>query len=107
MIRKSRRSQMILKKIGPFSLAKIGGIIYAVLGLLVGIFISMLAVLGGFASSLTSESSSPIIGMFLGVGAIIILPIFYAILGFIIGAIVAWLYNVFAGVVGGIELDLQ
>jgi hypothetical protein len=98
---------MVLKKIGPLSLAKIGGVIYGVLGFLVGIFISMLAMLGVFASSMTSEGPGPIVGMFLGVGAIIMFPILYSILGFVMGAIVAWLYNVFAGLVGGIELDLQ
>ncbi len=98
---------MVLKKIGPLSLAKIAGIIYVVIGLLVGVFISMLALLGVFASSMAADSPGPIVGMFLGVGAIIVFPIFYGVLGFIMGAVVAWLYNVFAGIVGGIELDLQ
>jgi hypothetical protein len=42
-----------------------------------------------------------------GVGAIIVLPIFYGGLGFVGTLIAAWLYNVIAGVVGGIELDVQ
>jgi hypothetical protein len=43
----------------------------------------------------------------LGVGAIFILPIFYGGIGFIGMLIAAWLYNVIAGFVGGIELDVQ
>ncbi len=98
---------MVLKRIGPLSLAKIAGIIYVVLGFLVGIFISMLALLGVFAGSMAENGPGPIIGMFLGIGAIILFPIFYGVLGFVFGAVFAWLYNLFAGIVGGIGLDLQ
>jgi hypothetical protein len=41
------------------------------------------------------------------VGAVILLPIFYGITGFIGGIIMAAVYNFVAGVVGGVELDLQ
>jgi hypothetical protein len=42
-----------------------------------------------------------------GVGAIIVLPIFYGVLGVVMGALTAALYNLFAGMFGGIELDIQ
>jgi predicted porin len=42
-----------------------------------------------------------------GVGAIVVLPIIYGIMGLIGGAIAAALYNLFSGMVGGVELDLQ
>jgi hypothetical protein len=45
--------------------------------------------------------------MIFGVGAIVLFPVFYGVLGFIMAAIMAGLYNLFAGLVGGIELDLQ
>jgi hypothetical protein len=98
---------MILKRIGPFSVAKIGGIIYAVLGFVVGIFVSFFAMLGVFANAMTSDGPGALFGIFFGVGAIIFLPICYGLLGFVMCAITAWLYNIFAGVVGGIEVDLQ
>jgi hypothetical protein len=42
-----------------------------------------------------------------GVGAIIILPLFYGVIGLIGGAIGAALYNLFAGLFGGIELETE
>jgi hypothetical protein len=42
----------------------------------------------------------------LGVASIIIVPIMMAIMGFIMGAIGAFLYNVAAKYVGGVQLDL-
>jgi hypothetical protein len=45
--------------------------------------------------------------MLFGVGAIIILPIFYGALTFVFALIGAALYNAVAGWVGGVEMDLQ
>jgi len=98
---------MILKRIGPLSLAKVCGIIYVVVGFIVGGFVSLFALMGVFANSMMNEGPGAFLGLFFGVGAIIILPIFYGVLGFIGGALMAWLYNIFAGLVGGVELDLQ
>jgi len=42
-----------------------------------------------------------------GMGAIVFLPIFYGVMGIVMGALTAVLYNLFAGLVGGIELDIQ
>jgi hypothetical protein len=42
-----------------------------------------------------------------GVGMIILLPLLYGFFGFLIGALIAWLYNVVAGWTGGVEFDLQ
>jgi hypothetical protein len=45
-------------------------------------------------------------GALFGVGSILLLPLFYGALGFIGGAISAFVYNLVAGVVGGIELEV-
>jgi hypothetical protein len=41
------------------------------------------------------------------VGALIIMPIFYGVIGFIGGIIGSLLYNLAAGVIGGIRMDLE
>ena len=42
-----------------------------------------------------------------GMGAIVIMPIFYGCMGFIGGAIAAVIYNSLAGMMGGLELRLE
>jgi hypothetical protein len=37
----------------------------------------------------------------------VLLPLLYGGLGFVMTAIMAWLYNMAAGVVGGIEIDVD
>ena len=97
---------MIVKRIVPLSLAKIAGTLYAIMGLVFGCIVSLIALAGGFASA-SETSRAAGLGAMVGVGAIIILPIFYGGLGFIASLIGGWLYNVLAGLVGGIELDVQ
>ena len=42
-----------------------------------------------------------------GAAAIVVLPIFYGVIGAIGGLVTAFLYNLVAGVVGGIEIDVE
>jgi hypothetical protein len=93
---------MILKRIGPVSAGKVMAVLYALIGLLVGAFVTLFALMGGGGTE-----GAGMMGMVMGVGAIIVLPILYAIIGFIAGALGAVLYNVAAGIGGGMELDLQ
>ena len=37
----------------------------------------------------------------------VIFPVLYGVLGFLVTLLTTWLYNVVAGAVGGIELDLR
>jgi hypothetical protein len=95
---------MVIKRIAPLSLARIAGTLYAVIGLFFGCIVSLIAMSGAFGSE---APRFPALGSMFGVGAIFILPIFYACIGFVGMLIGAWLYNVVAGLVGGIELDVQ
>ena len=95
---------MVINRVGPVSCAKITGTLYAILGLIVGAFLSLFALAGGMASD---RAGGAMFGAVMGVGAIIILPIFYGCLGFIATLIGAWLYNVAAGIVGGVEIDVR
>jgi len=91
-----------IRSVGVMSSAKIFGITYACIGLL---FIPF-AVLGGFASMISEQSHGAIssaVFLFLGLLA----PFFYGAIGFVFGALWAWIYNLVAGWVGGIEIDLQ
>ena len=92
---------MVINRIAPFSLAKISGTLYAALGLIFGALFSLIAMAGMAAGG----SDSPF-GAIFGVGAIILFPILYGCIGFVASLIGAWLYNVLAGMVGGVELDV-
>ncbi len=94
---------MVIKRVAPVSFAKITGILYALLGLIFGAIVTLISLAGGFASNTSGGG----LGLMVGVGAIVFLPIMYGGIGFIVTLIAAWLYNVAAGIVGGVEMDVQ
>jgi hypothetical protein len=76
---------------------------YAAMGLLFGALFACIALVGGFARS-GDETAAFSAGF--GVGAVVVFPLLYGVAGVVFGALSAWLYNVFAGMVGGIEVQL-
>ena len=94
-----------LKKVEPISLAKIYGISGAIIGFVVGIIIATISLFVG-ATTAQSVAFGPFIGV-LGVVAVIITPIFYGIAGFLAGVISAFIYNVIAGQIGGVLVELE
>lgn len=95
---------MVVKRIGPLSLAKISGMLYGLMGLLFGAMISLFSIVGG---AFAPDKDAGFAGMLFGAAAVVILPIFYGVLGFVMSLIGAALYNLIAGWVGGVELDVQ
>ena len=94
---------MVIRRIGPFSVAKIAGVLYALMGFFFGAIISLISLVGGAFA----PDDSGFAGMMFGAAAVIALPIFYGVLGFIMTLIAAALYNLVSGWIGGIELDVQ
>ena len=91
---------MVIRRVGPMSCAKVAGLLYLILGLIIGACVSVLAMVGLFAGG--SDSPFP---MFFGAGAIVVLPILYATFGFVGTLIMATLFNLAVGITGGIEVD--
>ena len=83
---------VVIKKLGVLSVAKLQAVLMAIVGFIAGL---SFAVFGDI--------------LFPGLGllTIVIMPIIYAIMGFIGGAIGAFLYNIVAGWVGGIEIEFE
>ena len=92
---------MVIKRVGPVSCAKVSALLYALMGLILGGFLSLIALVG------LGTQGSGAMGAIMGVGAIVLLPIVYACIGFVGTLIAAALYNLAAGMVGGIEMDVQ
>ncbi len=99
---------MILQRIGVLSCAKVLGATYAGVGLILGFFFSLIGVFQAtFLGGTDLGNGAAAFGFLFGVGAIVILPIVYGLMGFISGALGAFIYNLVAGVVGGMELVLR
>jgi hypothetical protein len=95
---------MVIKRIGVLSAAKLYAAISFAMGLIFGVFFALASVIG---MSMGAQDESAFFGMMFGVGAVVFLPIFYGLMGFVFGAIGAALYNLFAGMVGGLEVETQ
>jgi len=100
-----------LRKIGVLFLTKLQAVIMAIVGLIAGILYSF----GGaiydvlVSTKVLSSSTTPGVGYGTALAflALIAMPILFAIFGFIVGAIGAFLYNLVAGWFGGIEIDFE
>jgi len=95
---------MIVKRVGIVSVAKIYGAISLAFGLFFGICLALASMVGVGLSGGEHPAS---LGAMLGAGAVVALPIFYGVMGFIGGAIGAALYNIFAGMVGGVRIEVE
>ena len=90
---------MILKRINVLSAAKISAAMGIVGGLLAGIMMAVPSLMFG---SLMNAEVDGLDGLALGmgIGAIIFMPILYAIVGFVGGAVYAFVYNIASKVIG-------
>lgn len=96
-----RPDALVLRRIGVLSVGKMMACIYALLGLIVGAFMSLFS-LAGLALE-GPERAGPAI--FATIGAIVFLPVMYGAMGFLGGALMAALYNLFASFAGGIQME--
>ena len=99
-----------IRRMGVLSCAKIYSITLAALGLILGVIYGLIFMVvggammaGGGRDSGTAGASSLVIGLVM----MIAIPVFYGVIGFVGGIIGALVYNVAAGVVGGLELELE
>ena len=92
----------IIKSVGVLSFAKIMGLIYGCLGLIFTPVFLLLGLLG----SLVGQQKTPFAGVF-GMVFALLMPVMYGLMGFITGAIGGLLYNLFAKLVGGFEVELD
>lgn len=93
----------VIKKIGVGSAAKVYGLTLGLLGIFIGIIYALIfSFIGTFANE-----EIPMMGAGLGIFMLILIPIVYGILGFIIGALGAFIYNFVAKKFGGLEIELS
>ena len=94
-----------VKRIEPGPALKLGAIIYAFLGLIIGVFMACFSLVASGGSGIGMGARA--FGFGMGVGAIIVAPIVYGIIGGIGAGIAAVVYNLAARWVGGLEVDIS
>lgn len=97
---------MVIRRIGVLSLAKISAVLHGTMGLIFGIIFALASLLGGAFGQAARDAAAPkIISVLFGFGAILLMPLLYAIVGFLIGVVSALVYNFVAKATGGLELE--
>ena len=89
-----------LRRVGVLQAAKMSGMLCFFLGVVIAGIMFLVSM------AMPSSSWSGMAGA-MGMGMLIFLPVIYAVIAFVFGAVYAWLYNLVAGWVGGLELDLE
>jgi hypothetical protein len=98
-----------LSNVAPLQLGIVLGALYGCLGLIFVPFFLLFSMIAPHLQNAGGSSSAagPAAAfMAMGVGMAIMIPIFYAILGFIGGVISALIYNLIAMMTGGVEFTV-
>lgn len=100
-----------IRKMGVLSVAKIYAVMLFVMSLLISIPYGLIIIVYSlFGAGVVGGEAAIAIGgggVVVGILVMIGLPIMYGVMGFIGGAIGALLYNIFAKMVGGIEMEIE
>ena len=104
-------AEMTIRRFGVLSVAKMYGLLLFLFGLIFGVIYGLILIVFGAAISAMGPSRDAAAGgigtVAMGIGMMIGLPLFYGVLGFIMGAIGALIYNAVAGVIGGVKFELE
>src|SRR5829696_412505 len=99
-----------IRRMGVLSCAKIYSITLAAMGLIIGVIYGLIFMVVGGAMMAGGGRDAGMAGgssLVIGLVMMIAIPVMYGIIGFIGGIIGALVYNVAAGVVGGLELEIE
>ncbi len=102
-----------IKRFDPISVGKIFGFIGVVIGFLMAILMLIMQMaVGSMMSSFAGLTGADVTGMtgvmsLFGGFMLIAFPVMIAISAFIMGIIYAFVYNLIAGKLGGIEIELK
>ena len=105
-------AEMTIRRFGVLSVAKMYGFIMFIFGLIFGVLYGLSIMIFGAAMTAASgggeaATAGGVGTIVMGLGMMIGLPIIYGLMGFVMGAIGALVYNGLAGVVGGVKFELE
>src|SRR3954467_3749587 len=94
-----RGNTATVRRIGMLSVAKILGVLYALLGLIIGAFFFVFTLMGA-----AFGAGNQLVAGLVGSAAVIVLaPLFYGLIGFVGGIVLAAAYNFVASFAGGVQ----
>ncbi|MCA9001552.1 MAG: hypothetical protein KDB61_06490 [Planctomycetes bacterium] len=106
-----------VRRVRLTSAGKMFGFVGAFMGLLAGIPVSLIAFMtagastahaaSGAENALSTATNLGVPAAFVGVGAILLFPLVYGVMGFIGGFLHALVYNFVSGFVGGLVLETE
>lgn len=96
-----------MARVGVLSVGKVMGVMYTFIGLVAGGIMGFMKLF--LSSTMVSFGAEPsaLSSLSRGILPLLCFPIMYGILGFLSGLLMACIYNIVAGIVGGIELTLD
>ena len=104
-------AEMTIKRFGVISVAKMYGLLMFIFGLVFGVIYGLILIVFGAAISALGPGSDATAGgvstVVMGIAMMIGLPLVYGVMGFVMGAIGALIYNGVAGIIGGIKFELE
>ena len=100
--------QLKLRRIAPLQAGKILAAFYGLLSLVFVPFMMIFFTVASLGARHHGGAQPPLPLMFgMGVGFMVLLPFFYAAMGFIFGVLSAFVYNLLAKWLGGLELEFE
>ena len=97
-----------LVRIAPLQCERMLGALYGAMGLIFVPFFGILALIGALVPSAANAKDFPgAIVAGIGFAMMILFPLLYAVMGFIIGVVSAAIYNLCAKWLGGIEVEVE
>jgi hypothetical protein len=101
----STASRKCITHVSPLKLGQMLAAVYGLMSLIIVPFFLLASLAGAFIPH-NGNSPNALPAMLTGVFAFI-LPVVYAVMGFILGVIMGAIYNLVAKYVGGVEITLQ
>lgn len=98
---------LTVTRVGITSIGKLVGTVNAILALAIGIVAAITAIITYVSSSNDGFFTELIGSVAIGLGALIIYPLIAFALGWLIGVLYAFIFNVVIGVSGGVELTVE
>jgi len=103
-------NKLRIRKLGVLSVAKLYALMALILSLLISIPYGLLFMIfgatmlgSGQKAGFAAGGGTILVGLLIMIG----IPIFYSVCAFVGGAIGALVYNLLAGMVGGVEIEVE